>query len=81
MLTVKTNGYLDLVMDFMNRVMGKRVFCICENKGAYLLRELISALKSKAQSNTFFLYLRLNPRGGRQTGIPVYQVLKGVIVE
>ena len=27
---------------------------------------------------SFFLHLRLNPRGGRQTGIPVYQVLKGV---
>ena len=27
---------------------------------------------------SFFLPLRLNPRGGRQTGIPVYQVLKGV---
>ena len=26
----------------------------------------------------FFLPLRLKPRGGRQTGIPVYQVLKGV---
>ena len=28
--------------------------------------------------NINFLPLRLNPRGGRQTGIPVYQVLKGV---
>ena len=27
---------------------------------------------------SFFLPLRLNPRGGRQTGIPVYKVLKGV---
>ena len=26
----------------------------------------------------FFHPLRLNPRGGRQTGIPVYEVLKGV---
>ena len=27
---------------------------------------------------SFFLPLRLNPRGGRQTGITVFQVLKGV---
>ena len=27
---------------------------------------------------SFFLPLRLNTRGGRQTGIPVYQVLKVV---
>ena len=30
---------------------------------------------------SFFLPLRLNPRGGRQTGIPVYQVLQRVLDE
>ena len=29
-------------------------------------------------SLSFFLPFHLNPRGGRQTGIPVYQVLEGV---
>ena len=34
--------------------------------------------EERAFSFFLFLPLRLNPRGGRQTGIPVYQVLKGV---
>ena len=27
----------------------------------------------------FYLPIRLNPRGGRQTGIPEYQVLRGLV--
>ena len=35
-------------------------------------------IHKRARKEAVYVPLRLNPRGGCQTGIPVYQVLKGV---
>ena len=36
-------------------------------------------LKGYIYLSIFYLPIHLNPRGGRQTGIPEYQVLRGLV--